>query len=108
MSPIVDAEFAKIQNKIMNNTIDDPRLTRLTQSIKEKQSVLQVIKNEIADDENNHFIVENVKLRKALEKCLEWFYKLPMREEWGLYAEVTDIIEIAREALGETEYPLGE
>jgi hypothetical protein len=56
----------------------------------------------------NRSLVENQRLRFALRKCLEWFYKLPMREQWDLYAEVSGLVEIAREALGETDYPLGE
>jgi hypothetical protein len=57
---------------------------------------------------SDYFIVENTKMRLVLQECLTWFYKLPMKEQWSLYAEISPIIEDVRKVLGENDYPLGE
>lgn len=59
-------EFSKIQSKIMNRTIDDPRLARLTESIQANQSIL-----------DGNFLVENRKLKEVLEECLQWLENAP-------------------------------
>ena len=59
-------EFAKLQNKIMSRTIDDPRLARLTESIQSNQSLL-----------DGNFLVENNKLKKLLEECVDWIINNP-------------------------------
>jgi hypothetical protein len=64
--PIHNDEFEKIQAKLMNRTIDDPRLARLTESIQSNQSFL-----------DGNFLVENKKLKEVLKECLEWLENAP-------------------------------
>ena len=54
-------EFEKMQADLMNRTIDDPRLARLTESIQSNQSLL-----------DGNFLFENKKLKETLEECLNW------------------------------------
>ena len=59
-------EFEKLQLKLMNNTSDDPRLARLTESIQSNQSFL-----------DGNFLVENKKLKESLEECVDWIINNP-------------------------------
>ena len=69
--------FEKIQNKIMNDTYY-PEFDKLAEYFGGKnKSVVQVMKDEIADDENNHFIVENRNLKEYLQQCLDWIKDNP-------------------------------
>jgi hypothetical protein len=87
----IDDEFSKIQNKILNNTVDDPRLARLTESIQSSQSFL-----------NGSFLVENKKLKKALKDCIEYLEtekvdNMPI-DVWNKRAS---ILRFAKDAIGE-------
>jgi hypothetical protein len=62
----IQSEFEKIQSKIMNRTIDDPRLARLTESIQNNKLVL-----------DGNFLVENKKLKELLEECIDWIINNP-------------------------------
>ena len=66
--PIPNDEFNRIQMKIMGR--DD--LDEFMSMVNRNKSVLQVMREEIADDETNFFIVENRKLRELLMKCKLW------------------------------------
>jgi hypothetical protein len=61
----ISDEFAKIQSKIMSNTVDDPRLARLTESIQSSQSFL-----------DGNFLVENRKLKELLNEAKGIIYNL--------------------------------
>ena len=82
-------EFDKVQLNIMDR--DD--LDKFVRLFKEgKGSAIQVMKDEIAEDENNHFIVENRKLRETLQECLEWFNHLS-EDNYSLYNDALGIIQ---------------
>ena len=63
-----------ISMKMMEHDDLDKFMTILN---KNRPSVLQVMKEEIADDETNFFIVENRKLREYLQRCTTWIYNNP-------------------------------
>ena len=52
--------------------MSDDDADRFVKLLKESKPILQVMKDEIADDETNFFIVENRKLRELLMKCKLW------------------------------------
>jgi hypothetical protein len=60
-------EFEKAQMKMMEHDDLDKFMTMIN---KNKPSVLQVMKDEIAEDESNHFLVENRKLREILQEII--------------------------------------
>ena len=59
-------EFEKLQLKLMNSTVDDPRLARLTESIQSNQSFL-----------DGNFLFENKKMEELLEECVDWIINNP-------------------------------
>jgi hypothetical protein len=60
-------------DKISSKIMDRDALDKFVRLFKEgKGSAIQVMKDEIANDENNHFIVENRRLRELLMDCKLW------------------------------------
>ena len=66
------SNWDKISEKIINT--DYPDFNKAAEFFdKINKSTIQVMKDEIKDDENNHFIVENAQLKELLKRCLEHF-----------------------------------
>ena len=74
--------FNKTQMKIMEHDDLDKFMNMIN---KNKPSALQVMKDEIAEDENNHFIVENRKLKELLKVWLEFSDTLSVEEQDKIY-----------------------
>jgi hypothetical protein len=94
------SNWDKISEKIMNNGWPD--FNKMADFFdKTNKSIIRVMKDEIADDEMNFFIIENRKLRETLKKCKVFLdminvkYEFP--DKWEQYQII--INEISEEVL---------